>query len=207
MFDNASLHFCIQHDLFIEKRGILTFIPPDGRFELMKYKVEIEPKMIPFKIKPSFDLYKQGIYLYLIVGDAFCGKCEISVNTFTSSLHHDKTFDSFIITVKLPTNVKFARPTATRGNAVYISQTNTISWDLGKLACVNDTIKGIPLLTSSFDLDGLNIRKNIIVNAEFSMFTSCSGVSLESVTVTGEKYVPFKGGKCLMRSGKFSVRC
>lgn len=36
-----SLHRCINRDTWKERRGILSFIPPDGRSTLMKYQVDL----------------------------------------------------------------------------------------------------------------------------------------------------------------------
>ncbi|CAK9440229.1 uncharacterized protein LODBEIA_P43290 [Lodderomyces beijingensis] len=36
-----TLHRCINHDLLKERRGVLSFIPPDGKSTLMEYQVDL----------------------------------------------------------------------------------------------------------------------------------------------------------------------
>lgn len=35
---NAALHECVKYSSFLEKQGILSFVPPDGHFVLLDYQ-------------------------------------------------------------------------------------------------------------------------------------------------------------------------
>ena len=52
-----SLHRCVNYDLFRERRGVLSFIPPDGKTTLMKYDVDLN-QMLSYKEK--MNLIKLG---------------------------------------------------------------------------------------------------------------------------------------------------
>ena len=51
--DDCSFHRCVRLGRFDQDRTI-TFIPPDGEFELMKYRVT-ENINLPFRILPVYE--------------------------------------------------------------------------------------------------------------------------------------------------------
>ena len=51
--DDCSFHRCVRLGQFDQDRTI-TFIPPDGEFELMKYRVT-ENINLPFRILPVYE--------------------------------------------------------------------------------------------------------------------------------------------------------
>ena len=46
VIDDCSFHPCVRYNRF-ERDNVVSFVPPDGEFELMKYRYLRTPKGIP----------------------------------------------------------------------------------------------------------------------------------------------------------------
>jgi AP-3 complex subunit mu len=54
LIDDCSFHPCVRYNRF-EKEKVVSFVPPDGNFELMKYRVHIGgPVLPPCYCQPQF---------------------------------------------------------------------------------------------------------------------------------------------------------
>ena len=115
--DDCSFHRCVRLGRFDQDRTI-TFIPPDGEFELMKYRVT-ENINLPFRILPVYE--------------------EISGTTLKINVKVIANFSKQVsaqnVDIKLPVppNTANVMPKVAFGTAAYNAKDQTIDWTLRKL--------------------------------------------------------------------------
>lgn len=115
--DDCSFHRCVRLGRFDQDRTI-TFIPPDGEFELMKYRVT-ENINLPFRILPVYE--------------------EISGTTLKINIKLIANFSKQVaaqnveLKIPVPPNTANVMPKVASGTATYNSADQTIDWVLRKL--------------------------------------------------------------------------
>ena len=71
VIDDCSFHPCVRYNRF-ERDSAVSFVPPDGKFDLMKYRVT-EGISLPFKLMPlvkgefllfSDNLHKLNLFFF-----------------------------------------------------------------------------------------------------------------------------------------------
>ena len=91
------------------------------------------------------------------------------------------------------------------GTVLYDESTRVAKWTLGKL----DVTKK-PQLRATIHLN--NAKKAPTSNPNISLqwkipLASVSGLSVNGLSIAGEKYRPYKGVRNITKSGQFQVRC
>ena len=115
--DDCSFHRCVRLGRFDQDRTI-TFIPPDGEFELMKYRVT-ENINLPFRILPVYE--------------------EISGTTLKINIKLIANFSKQVaaqnveLKIPVPPNTANVVSKVASGTATYNSADQTIDWVLRKL--------------------------------------------------------------------------
>lgn len=188
LIDDASFHPCVRYNRY-EMDRVISFVPPDGAFTLMKYRIyqTIQP---PMYCKPSFTFHETGAKVNIMVGPKNCG---------------DKPVEDVLITIPFPKTVATTNLEATIGTTSYDDRTKVFKWFIPKLP--KDKT---PMLSGSISLSpgapppesNPTVRVGFTVN----MF-SASGIKVDSLAIHNESYKPFKGVKTITKSGKFQVRC
>ena len=75
-FDDCSFHPCVRYNRF-ERSKIVSFVPPDGQFQLMRYRViNNAPVVVPCYCQPQFHTYN--------VHD---GECQINILVGRTATH------------------------------------------------------------------------------------------------------------------------
>lgn len=121
--DDCSFHRCVRLGQFDQDRTI-TFIPPDGEFELMKYRVT-ENINLPFRILPVYE--------------------EISETTLKINIKVIANFSKQVsaqnveLKIPVPPNTANVMPKVGFGSAEYNSADQTIDWTLRKLTGGQET--------------------------------------------------------------------
>lgn len=110
--DDMVFHQCVKLSNFAKER-LITFTPPDGEFELMRYR-KTENFGIPFNIST-------------IIGDLQGKGLEIRVSVH--SLYDSKlTANPLILTIPLPQNTAEVEVTSTSGRGKYSPEQNAVVW-------------------------------------------------------------------------------
>lgn len=172
--------------------AICSFVPPEGSFQLMTYRVR-EGVVLPIYVQPQIHFNRDGGSVSLMVGikpgvtDKVV-ECRITI-PFSSSLGTSK------IDMK-----------ANYGKVSVDETAKTVVWDVGKLprdGSVAPHLEGKIHLAAGVPLpDG---SPSIAVEWHCSGFL-CSGLEFDSLHVSGVGYSPFKGVKTMSRHGRFEVR-
>ncbi|CAH8483048.1 unnamed protein product [Dicrocoelium dendriticum] len=188
IIEDASVHPCVRL-LRWTKEGILSFIPPDGRFRLMDYRTtSFNSLALPLSVR------------HHIVWREKRGRLELSI----ASKLPGKSIDSVKLTMRLSHDVCNVDVTPSSGRYRFDLHTKQLEWDIGRLEStgVAPTLKGNLELCSNHSLP---MNPSIMVRFSIPKF-SASGLKIARVDLYNEKYKPFKGVKSVTSSGKFEVR-
>ena len=187
--DDCAFHRCVKLGKFDSERTI-TFIPPDGNFELMKYRVSSQAR--PFKLLPN--IKEEGKTRLLI---------DMKVK---ADFPDDNLAQQVVIKIPMPPNSATAKLTVSRGRAKYEPGERAVVWRIssfqGQTEC---SLNGhVDLLQGT--------REKAWVKAPISMdFTIpmhlCSGVKVRFLKVYEKSsYTPKKYVYYLTKNGNYQMR-
>jgi len=187
IFDDCSFHPCVRY-LRYEHDKVISFVPPDGNFQLMRYRVNQQVQPMVY-CKPQITFGTQGGRVNVMAGPK---------NTM------GKTIEDVSITIPFPKSVASTNLTATHGTVQYDEISKVAKWIIGKIPLDKSLC-----LSGSVNLQaGYPIPESppiLLINFKIAMYTA-SGLKIETLTLTNEAYKPFKGVRCVTKAGKFQVR-
>lgn len=114
--DDCTFHRCVNLAHFDHDRTI-SFIPPDGEFELMKYRITQHVKL-PFRVIPVVTEHGRSRVEY-----------EISVK---GDFGKDCTANDVVVNIPAPANAAKCKLKANGGKATYIPAEHLIRWKFKK---------------------------------------------------------------------------
>lgn len=116
--DDCTFHRCVRLGKFDAERTI-TFIPPDGEFELMRYRVK-EGIRLPFRLVPT--IQEQG-------------RSRVSINLKIHANYESRTFaNNVTIKIPVPPSTATAKITTTKGRARFEPEQRAIVWRIKRYA-------------------------------------------------------------------------
>jgi AP-2 complex subunit mu-1 len=189
--DDCTFHQCVKLGKFESDRTI-TFVPPDGEFQLMSYRVT-DNVDFPFRVKPIIrELGRTRIEVDLKVKSIFNSRLEASNVT---------------INIPMPKNTAVARITTSSGKARYKAESGAIVWKIKRFpGGMEYGLSGeVELMASTMEKTWS--RPPISMDFQVTMFTA-SGLSVRFLkiveksryqTVKWVRYVT-KAGTCEFRS-------
>ncbi|OHS95066.1 Adaptor complexes medium subunit family protein [Tritrichomonas foetus] len=190
--DDMVFHQCVKLANFSKDRSI-SFTPPDGEFELMRYR-KTENVGVPFTINPIIrDLQGKGL--------------EIRVNV--RAIYDMKlTANPLILTIPLPQNTAEVEVTSSTGRAKYSPEQNAVIWRstafVGKsTAEIIIALKCLP--ATSRALPATKLTEPITAEFNISMF-SASGLALKYLKVIEKSGYPIeKWLRYATKAGKYEI--
>ncbi|QDZ25976.1 subunit mu of clathrin/coatomer adaptor AP-3 complex [Chloropicon primus] len=191
LLDDCRFHPSVRYLKYASER-IVSFVPPDGRFKLMSYKISkqaamsIQKTIIPFYVKPQITYSKES------------GRISIMVGLKTEQ---SKPPEQVSVKIPLPSTTTNCNISSTVGTVSVDMKKGSAIWSIGKIrrdrpACLNANIactnaaSESPTFEVSFQLQG----------------SALSGLEVDSMEVTNVKYKPYKGVRYITRSGFFQIR-
>merc|ERR1711907_171969 len=124
VIDDLKFHQCVRLNAFDKERAI-TFIPPDGTFELMTYRIT-ENVNLPFKIMPIYNEM---------------GKTKIEIRIKLKALYDRMIYASnVVIKVPCPKNTAVVKANANIGRARHEPENGGIMWRIKKFQGDNETL-------------------------------------------------------------------
>ena len=186
--DDVILHRCVQLNKFDADRSI-AFIPPDGTFELMKYRVT-QGVALPFKIKPHVVQHGRTRVEYSITI-----KGNFSTSVFATNI---------VLKIPTPPNTAKCKVKPTMGKTKYSPAKNAIFWKIKRFAG-----NGIATLSGEVNMlasmkDNIWSRPPISMDFQVGLFTS-SGLNVRYFIVN-EDYDTGKFVKYITRAGAYQIR-
>eukprot|EP00823_Brevimastigomonas_motovehiculus_P006871 TRINITY_DN5891_c0_g1_i1.p1 TRINITY_DN5891_c0_g1~~TRINITY_DN5891_c0_g1_i1.p1 ORF type:complete len:419 (+),score=100.09 TRINITY_DN5891_c0_g1_i1:56-1312(+) len=191
LMEDVALHRCVRINRF-QREKLISFVPPDGAFTLLSYRLRNVNQALPIVIRPHISTPKNGI-------------ARVSVSVSTRYLQ-DKLVEGCVLTLPLPKSTKSMSITSVSGTVKLDQITKVIHWDLGTL---KDEQKSGYLLEGTFTMPTDTVLDELpTISAEWSVKTFCfTGLKVDGLGIRGVKYKPFKGVRSVTQAGKFQVRC
>jgi len=186
MLDDVSFHPCVRFNRW-EHGRVISFIPPDGSFKLMNYRVKGNLQL-PLYAKPTFRWTETSGHLHLMCGQK---------NTM------EKTVDAVVVTIPFSKVVLSTSFTTNTGHIQFDEVSKICRWIIGRLPK-----EKTPILEGNISLNtgAPKPEMNPVLSVDFSMTQfAASGIKVDSLACT-EKYKPYKGVRCVTKAGKIQIR-
>ncbi|XP_009401646.2 AP-3 complex subunit mu-like isoform X2 [Musa acuminata AAA Group] len=186
ILNDMRFHPCVRFRPW-ESDQILSFVPPDGEFKLMTYRVK-KLKSTPIYVKPQ------------LTSDT--GNCHINVLV---GVRNDpgKTIDSITVQFQLPFCVASANLTSNHGT-VNILADKTCSWSIGQIPKdKSPSLSGNLVLVTG--LDRLHVFPVFQVGFKI-MGVALSGLQIHKLDIKNAPSQPYKGFRALTQAGEYEVR-
>lgn len=189
--DDCTFHRCVRLGKFDADRTI-TFIPPDGEFELMRYRVT-DNINLPFRIIPAVQEEH--------------GHTRISINLKVIANFSDQLFATqVVIKIPVPRNTAKAKNKVLFGRARYEPEQQAIVWRVkrfpGKAECrINAEVELMPTVRPK-----TWSRPPIHVEFQVPMFTA-SGVHVRFLRVYDKSgYHTQRWVRYITKAGSYQIR-
>lgn len=117
--DDVTFHQCVDLTRFAGEKTI-TFVPPDGAFELMKYRVT-DNVTLPFKILP-------------LVKEVGRSRIEVTVKLRASGFTSALNATAVVVRIPVPNHTAGATITVTGGKAKYKADVSCLVWKVARLS-------------------------------------------------------------------------
>ncbi len=215
LIDDCSFHPCVRYNRF-DREKIVSFVPPDGPFELMRYRVnkrDGQPCVAPCYASPKlhYDFTNNKGNVTILVGAR-----STSSLLFPGGNSSSATVENVVVTLPFPKIVRTANLQVSQGTVLYDESTKIAKWTIGTLAAQQTLqLTGTMLLTSMPVSGGGSSTYHNHTGAEeyppmqlewTVMLASLSGMGIASLTLARESYKPYKGVRSIAKSGRFFVR-
>lgn len=117
-FSDIKFHQCVRLGRF-ENERLVTFIPPDGEFELMSYRLDV-------RVKPLFSVD-------VIVEEP--GETKIRFLVKVKSNYKEKSIANNVdVYVPVPDDVENPNFKTATGNVTYVPENNALKWSIKQFA-------------------------------------------------------------------------
>jgi len=188
ILDDVSFHPCVRYNRY-EQSKLVSFVPPDGQFKLMNYRVKGQLQL-PIYVKPQLSWANTSGRITVMAGTKNTG---------------GKQVEDVVITIPFPKSISSTTLSANFGTVSYDDITKVCKWTIGKMPS-NKT----PQLEGTISLPpgATAPDTNPTISAEFKIVMwAVSGLKVDSLAVHNERYKPYKGVRSVTKAGKFVVRC
>jgi len=187
LLDDCSLHRCVRINRYQRERQI-SFVPPDGKFKLLSYRVGGDIRM-PVFVKPQINYGPNNGRVYVTVGSKYAS---------------DKPVTELVVIIPLTKATRSISLSANVGTVKPDQITKVVRWEIGRLPKEKTpTLEGTISLPPDYVVD-----EAPTITAEFVVkMTTASGLKVEGLAIKNVKYKPFKGVRSVVTAGKFQIRC
>jgi AP-2 complex subunit mu-1 len=189
--DDVSFHRCVRLGKWDEKR-VISFVPPDGQFELMKYRVT-NGINLPFRVIPVVVEHGRTRVEY-----------EVKIKgNFGSSM----AATNVIAKIPCPPNAAKAKISVSMGKAKFVAEQKCIVWKFKQFpGSASGVLKGeVSVLASAVDKKAWS-RPPITMSFQVPMFSS-SGLHVRFLKVfERQNYHTTKWVRYISRNGNYQIR-
>jgi AP-2 complex subunit mu-1 len=188
--EDCQFHQCVKLGRFDADR-IISFVPPDGEFELMRYRAT-ENVNLPFKVHP-------------IVREVGTTKVEYSVAIKAN--YSSKLFATNVV-IRIPTPLNTAKTTerTSQGRAKYEPEHNNIVWKIARFSGGSEYVLTAEATLTSMTNQKAWSRPPLSLSFSLLMFTS-SGLLVRYLKVFEKSnYSSVKWVRYMTRAGSYEIR-
>lgn len=212
LIDDCSFHPCVRYNRF-EKEKSVSFVPPDGAFELMRYRVHTAGNVaIPVYCQPNVSLEKSAnsgpaqATITVLVGVKAQNALIFPAGSASAT---PLVVEDVIVEIPFTKAVRTANLRATVGNVLFDESNKVATWTVGKLTSViSPQLTGTVLLSSTDNMAQVSegsIAPSISLHWRVPL-ASVSGLAVASLQLQNESYKPYKGMRNIAKSGKIQIR-
>jgi len=187
---HSFVHPCVRYGRFI-REGVVSFVPPDGVFQLLKYELWKAP-YVPINLEPQYSVDKERKRgrLQLTLDIRGCG---------------EKPCEEITVSIPFRNTMNVTNLNVTRGTVRYDSQLELCKWNLVNV----DSARTLALtaeLSSNQDKCLLPMSISCILVDFRIVGLALSNLSVHQLTVLNESYKPYKGLRRITKSGTYEIR-
>lgn len=188
LMDDTSFHPCVRYSRFARDR-VVSFVPPDGRFTLMKYNVAlVSTVQVPISVRPEWSVSKGS------------GHISIAFATRAGGYY----VEDCVVLIPFPEVVNTVNISVNCGTFAFDGVKKIGRWDMPRVTRDKEA-----LLTGTVQLvEGAQTTdERPMAQIDFKCpMLSASGIRVETLTMAGEQYRPYKGMRCLCKAGGVEIR-
>lgn len=187
---DCQFHQCVKLGQFDAER-IISFVPPDGSFELMRYRA-VENVNLPFKV---------------ITQVTEVGKLKVDYSITVSATFGNKLYATdVVLNIPTPLNTSETDPRTTHGKAKYDPSENRMVWKIGRFAGKSEySLHATATLSSTVDKKVWS-RPPITMDFKLAMFTS-SGIVVRYLKIfERSNYTTVKWIRYQVKAGSYEIR-
>lgn len=188
--EDCQFHQCVQLGKFQNDR-IISFVPPDGEFELMRYRAT-ENVNLPFKV-------------HAIVAEV--GRSKVEYSIAVKSNYGSKLFATNVV-IRVPTPLNTAKTTerVSQGKARYEPEHNNIVWKIPRFSGQSEFVLSAEASLSAMTTQKAWSRPPLSLAFSLLMFTS-SGLLVRYLKVFEKgNYGSVKWVRYMTRAGSYEIR-
>ena len=220
LIDSCGFHPCVRYTRY-EKDKVVSFVPPDGAFELMRYRLRRDVSMINFPIQ-ILPRVSYGKFAERPGGGGdVVGRIALSITArsissliYSTSRKGPLIVEDVTVIIPFPKFVRTANLNVTIGRVMYDEAGKIAKWTIGKLdEKTRPQLNGSMVLEEGEDETTMSAsyasgeeQPPLFVQWKI-LLASVSGLNVSGLSVTGEQYKPYKGVRNITQSGTFQIRC
>eukprot|EP00040_Diaphanoeca_grandis_P011100 m.56813 g.56813 ORF g.56813 m.56813 type:complete len:416 (+) comp22299_c0_seq1:251-1498(+) len=189
ILEDVSFHPCVRLQQW-QGSHAMSFVPPDGAFNLAKYILGPETQiLVPLQVRPVITFSETGGKIDIEISSKQCG---------------GKLIEDLVITMIFPKCVNSVNGTPSVGTQSFDQVDRAVRWEIKRLPTDKpSTLKGsISTVPGS---DKPDAQPTITCEFKVPGFAA-SGLKVNRLDITGEKYKPFKGVKYTTCAGRYEIR-
>ncbi|CAN0908174.1 AP-2 complex subunit mu [Linum grandiflorum] len=190
--DDVTFHQCVNLTRFNSEKTV-SFVPPDGEFELMKYRIT-EGVNLPFRVLPTIKEH---------------GRTRMEVNVKVKSVFGAKMFALGVV-IKIPVPKQTAKTSfqVTSGRAKYNASIDCLVWKIKKFPGQTEpTLSAEVELISTIADKKSWTRPPIQMEFQVPMFTA-SGLRVRFLKVWEKSgYNTVEWVRYITKAGSYEIRC
>lgn len=227
IIEDASFHPCVRYARY-ERDGVVSFVPPDGDFLLMTYRVvDRAAPSAPLFCRPQVSWREGSGRAVFTLGAKPLGKAATTVpgavsSTRTGGLGNtpasaavgaaaaaaaaEAGAEDVKLVVTFPKAVKSSALTSDVGTVSVDPKTGDVTWLVGRMPAGGKN----PELSGSLHLApgaGAPLEAVSAVLSFSLAGRTVSGLTVRDLVLVNEKYKFMKGVKFSVKTGRYSVRC
>ncbi|KAJ3094626.1 hypothetical protein HK100_006082 [Physocladia obscura] len=188
--DDTQFHQCVKLSNFEETRTI-TFIPPDGEFELMRYR-STNTVHLPFRVNA--------------IVDEFADENHVNYKISVRALYDAKVFgQNIVIKIPTPPSTNDTKIKVTGGKAKYVGSENAIIWKIARFQGGQEFVITAQALTTTTNSKRAWSRPPISMDFQVVMFTA-SGLVVRFLKIYEKSnYQSIKWVRYLTKAGSYQI--
>lgn len=213
VIEDCSFHPCVRYARW-ERESVVSFVPPDGPFVLMTYRLADKNPSIPVGCRPSvtwreggaratFTLQTKPIY-HTKTGGGAAGGAGVALSGSAAPGDAGMAIEGVRLVVSVPKAVKSCDLNSETGTVMTDPRTGDVTWALRSMPKdKSPELGGLLHTTPGAPLPIEPVSATLHFSAPNG---SVSGLTVKDLLLVSDKYPFFKGARTAIRSGRIQIR-